>query len=58
MAPDPVDEAVALHDRALAAWDGHRYPQTVDLCRRALDVLDVLDLGRTPAPAAPTPPTC
>ncbi|MDT5024743.1 MAG: hypothetical protein QOE61_1169, partial [Micromonosporaceae bacterium] len=34
---DPIDEAVALHDQALSTWDEHRYPQTVDLCRRALE---------------------
>jgi hypothetical protein len=39
-APDPVDEAVVLHDRALSTWDEHRYPQTVDLCRRALELLE------------------
>ncbi|GAA3198470.1 tetratricopeptide repeat protein [Dactylosporangium siamense] len=37
---DPVGAAVALHDLALAAWDGHRYPRVVDLCRRALEVLE------------------
>ncbi|MET7397489.1 tetratricopeptide repeat protein [Dactylosporangium sp. NPDC005572] len=37
---DPVDEAVALHEQALSMWDDHRYPQTADLCRRALDLLE------------------
>lgn len=41
MTPDPVGAAVALHDRALEAWDEHRHPQTIDLCRRALDLLRV-----------------
>ncbi|MFF5228340.1 tetratricopeptide repeat protein [Dactylosporangium sp. NPDC000521] len=40
MTPDPVDEAVALHDLALSAWDEHRYPRSIDLCRRALGLLE------------------
>jgi tetratricopeptide (TPR) repeat protein len=40
MATDPVDAAVALHDRALAAWDEARYPLAADLCRRALEILE------------------
>lgn len=40
MAADPVEEAVGLHDLALAAWDEHRYPQAAGLCRRALDLLE------------------
>lgn len=40
MAPDPVGEAVALHDRALSAWDECRYPLAADLCRRALELLE------------------
>lgn len=35
-----IDEAVALHARALSTQDDHRYADTVRLCRRALDLFE------------------
>ncbi|MCT9932229.1 tetratricopeptide repeat protein [Planotetraspora sp. A-T 1434] len=39
-ASDPLDDAVALHGQALAALDDRRYPDTVRLCRRALELFE------------------
>ncbi|MBG0566065.1 tetratricopeptide repeat protein [Actinoplanes aureus] len=38
--PDPIGDAIALHERALAASADHRYPEAVRLCRRALALLE------------------
>jgi acyl-CoA reductase-like NAD-dependent aldehyde dehydrogenase len=37
---DHVAEAVALHDQARAAWDDRRHLLVVELCRRALELLE------------------
>jgi hypothetical protein len=37
---DPVDLAVELHQGALSAMDARRYPETVALCRRALELFE------------------